>query len=134
MREADPVGAYVAAQPESVRDVLVRVRAVIRKALPGAEESITYAIPTYKQGGVAVVYFAAWKAHYAIYPVSDAIRAALADALEGHVLRKDTLRLAYDARVPEGLIARIAKARAKEVREATKPTRARPSATKARRG
>jgi uncharacterized protein YdhG (YjbR/CyaY superfamily) len=42
------VDEYIASQPETVQGVLERVRNTIRKALPGAEEVISYKIPTYK--------------------------------------------------------------------------------------
>ena len=40
------VDQYIAAQPEATRPILERVRAIIRKTLPGAEETISYQIPT----------------------------------------------------------------------------------------
>lgn len=33
------VDDYIAAQPESIRDTLQRIRAILRKALPSAEEA-----------------------------------------------------------------------------------------------
>src|SRR5579859_3319304 len=42
------VDDYIAAQPEPVRRVLELVRSTVRKALPGAEEVISYQIPAYK--------------------------------------------------------------------------------------
>src|ERR1700760_511427 len=67
------VDAYIAAQPENVHATLERVRRAVRKALPGSDEVISYNIPTYKLDGRAVVYFAAWKQHYSIYPVGAAL-------------------------------------------------------------
>ena len=64
------VGHYIAAQPEAVQEVLELVRGAIRKALPGAEEAISYQMPAYKLRGETVIYFAGWKHHYSIYPVS----------------------------------------------------------------
>jgi hypothetical protein len=48
------VDAYIAAQPETSQAVLTRVRTAIRKALPAADEVISYQMPTYKQHGKAV--------------------------------------------------------------------------------
>ena len=45
-----------------MRAILQRVRSTIRKAVPGAEEAISYQIPTYKLHGGHVVYFAGWSA------------------------------------------------------------------------
>jgi uncharacterized protein YdhG (YjbR/CyaY superfamily) len=42
------VTAYIARFPPGVQRVLKRVRRIVRKGVPGAEESISYQIPTYK--------------------------------------------------------------------------------------
>jgi uncharacterized protein YdhG (YjbR/CyaY superfamily) len=42
------VEEYIDSQPEAVQDVLDRVRSTIRRAVPGAEELISYQIATYK--------------------------------------------------------------------------------------
>jgi uncharacterized protein YdhG (YjbR/CyaY superfamily) len=47
-----------------------RVRRIIRRAIPGAEERISYQIPTYTLQDRAVIYFAGWKEHYSFYPVT----------------------------------------------------------------
>jgi len=68
--ESTTVDHYLATQPESARPVLERVRTAIRKAAPKAEESISYKIPTYELNGSPLIYFAGWKKHYSLYPVS----------------------------------------------------------------
>ena len=55
------VDQYLKAQPPHVRDVLQRVRAVLKEALPDAQEGISYQIPVLRQQGAAVIYFAGWK-------------------------------------------------------------------------
>ena len=76
------VDKYIAAQPKAVQSRLTRVRSTIRKAVPGAEETIWYGIPTFKQHGRPVIYFAGWSQHYSIYPSSDRLVAAFKDALD----------------------------------------------------
>lgn len=114
MPDYESVSAYLAAQPPDVRRVLTQVRAAIRKALPQARETISYKIPTYEVGGKPVVYFAAWKRHYSIYPISAGVQRALQTVLAGCDVEKGTVRFAFDAPVPTALIARIAKLRAAE--------------------
>jgi uncharacterized protein YdhG (YjbR/CyaY superfamily) len=63
-RDFKSVDEYIASQPEAVQGVLECVRSAIRKAVPGAEEVISYKIPTYKLRGSAVIYFAGWKQHF----------------------------------------------------------------------
>lgn len=108
------VDQYLAAQPASVQRTLARVRGAIRKALPGAPETISYQLPTYKLNGRAVIYFAAWKHHYSIYPSTRAVVDALKDDLEPYEVEKGTIRFPLDQPVPVKLIASIAKLRAKE--------------------
>lgn len=111
------VGEYIAAQPEAVQRILRRVRSAIRAAVPRADEVISYKIPTYKLHGDAVLYFAAWKQHYSIYPASERMIAAFKDELASCEVNKGTIRFALSEPVPAKLIGRLAKFRAKEVAE-----------------
>jgi uncharacterized protein YdhG (YjbR/CyaY superfamily) len=113
------VDEYIAAQPETVRDALERVRSTIRKALPGAEEVISYKIPAYRLHGHIVLYFAGWRQHYSLYPTSHAIE-AFEDDLTPYDVAKGTIRFPLSRPVPVKLIERIAKFRAKEVAEREK--------------
>lgn len=109
------VDDYIAAQPKASQPVLERVRQTIRKALPKAEESISYNIPVYKLDGRYVIYFAGWKAHYSIYPAQARLVAAFKKALEPYEINdKGTIRFPLSEPVPVKLIADIAKFRAKE--------------------
>ena len=114
MPKVNSVDEYMALQPEAVRNVLERVRSTIRKALPKAEEVISYQIPTYKLLGRAVISFAGWKQHYALYPATSAF-AAFPKELARYKRSKGTIRFPLSEPVPVGLIARIAKLRAKQV-------------------
>lgn len=111
------VDDYIAAQLEAHRAILSRVRGVIRKALPKAEEVISYTIPAYKLDGKVVIYFAGWKAHYSIYPAGEKLAAAFKKELAPYKLSKGTIRFPLTEKVPSTLIARIAKFRAKEAAE-----------------
>ncbi len=107
------VGAYLAALPEPARLVLTEVCAVIDTALPRAVAGISYKIPTWKIDGRMVIYCAAWQKHYAIYPVSAALLAAIGVGDSGLEVEKGTIRFGYGAPVPVDLIQRIAIFRAK---------------------
>lgn len=109
------VDEYIASQPEVLRPLLARVRSALRKAVPGAEETISYQIPAYKLDGVAVIYFAGWKEHIALYPASRHVVATLARELASHEVSKGTIRFSLGAPLPLRLIERIAKLRAEEV-------------------
>jgi uncharacterized protein YdhG (YjbR/CyaY superfamily) len=111
----DTVEEYIAAQPEAVRKTLERVRDAIRRALPKAEEMISYNMPTYKVGGEAVLHFAGWKKHFSLYPVKGAVVAAFRSDLASYQLDRGTLRIPFSERIPVDLIKRIARFRAADV-------------------
>ena len=123
------IEAYLAALGEAQRAALTRVVAAIRKGLPNAEESISYGIPTFKIDGRAVIYCAAFTGHYAVYPATTTLVAALGDALAPYEYNgKGTIRFPLDARVPAALITRIARLRAAE--DAARQPRRRTAAKK----
>lgn len=111
---ASSVDEYVAAQPAALRPVLERVRAIIRDAVPGAEERISYGMPAYRLAGSTILFFAGWKNHYALYPGNARLVAALGEELAPYGVSKGTIRFPLDEPVPEGLIRRIARIRAEE--------------------
>ena len=108
------VDEYIASQPEDVQGILGRVRGAIRKAVPEAEEVISYQIPAYKLNRRIVLYFAGWKKHYSLYPATKRLVAAFQEELAPYeVNNKGTIRFPLSQRVPVRLIGRIAKFRAK---------------------
>jgi uncharacterized protein YdhG (YjbR/CyaY superfamily) len=109
------VNEYIATKPKDVQAILKRVRSTIRKAVPAAEEGISYQLPAYKLNGVPLLYFAAWKKHYSLYPASDALVAAFKNELAQCELSKGTIRFPLSEPVPSNLIERIAKFRADQL-------------------
>ncbi len=111
---AKDVATYIAGFPRPVQTILKRVRAIVRNAIPGADESISYQIPTYKLKGRPVIYFAAFKEHYSIYPSNTRLVAAFKEELERYEKSKGTIRFPLTEPVPVKLIDAIAKFRANE--------------------
>jgi uncharacterized protein YdhG (YjbR/CyaY superfamily) len=102
---------------------LQRVRATIRKALPAAEEVISYQIAAYRLHGGVVIYFAGFQHHYSIYPANARLVAAFkGDLAPYEVNNKGTIRFPLFEPVPAKLIAGIAKFRAKEAAAHRKPS------------
>ena len=110
------VDDYIASQPPSAQPILQRVRSAIRKALPAAEEVISYQIPAYRLHGGVVIYFAGFKEHFSIYPATAPLIKAMKDDLAPYEYNnKGTIRFPL-AKPPVGLIGRIAKFRAQEAK------------------
>jgi uncharacterized protein YdhG (YjbR/CyaY superfamily) len=130
--EFKSVDEYIALQPEAVRTLLERVRGAIRKGVPDAEEMISYKIPTYKLRGRPVIYFAGWKQHYSLYPVTSGVLAEFGEELAPYEVNKGTIRFPLSAPVPVKLIERIAKLRAKEAAAGEKRKAAAPKKRQAR--
>jgi uncharacterized protein YdhG (YjbR/CyaY superfamily) len=62
----------------------------IRKAVPGAQEVISYKMPTYTLCGSRLLYFAAWAQHYSIYAATERVVDAFADELASYQADKGT--------------------------------------------
>jgi len=110
---------YIASFPEDVQEILQKVRTTIRKAAPGAEETISYQIPTFKLNGTYLIYFAGFKNHISLYPAprgAEEFKKELA-AYEGG---KGTVRFPLDKRIPFDLIKRIVKYKVQESQEKAK--------------
>jgi uncharacterized protein YdhG (YjbR/CyaY superfamily) len=114
------VDEYIASRPPAVQRALERVRSAIRKAVPEAQEAISYQIPAYKMHGRTVIYFAGWSQHYSLYPASDRLVAAFKDELARYEVSKGTIRFPLSEPIPVHLIGRIAKFKMKEAAERAK--------------
>src|SRR5262245_47527817 len=120
------VEEYIKGFPRPTQAMLQRVRSAIRKALPAAEEAISYDMPTYKLDGRAVMHFAGWKQHYSLYGSTRQLDATFKDDLASYEVNgKGTIRFPLSEPGPERLIARLAKFRAKEAAEHQKTKAAR---------
>ena len=118
---ATPIDDYIARFPPAVRKILREVRATIRKAAPGAVQSLSYRIPTFKLDGRPVVYFAGFKSHIGLYPPVKG--ATLKKAVARYAGEKGNLRFPLDEAIPHALISRIVKSRMNEA--TAQPTRKR---------
>lgn len=115
------VDGYIEAQPPVAQPVLKQVRAIVCGAIPQAEEVISYKIPAYKLQGEVVIYFAGWKKHFSLYPATKTVLQAFKKELAAREVNQSTIRFALSDPVPEKLIARIVKFRAKEVSARKEP-------------
>src|SRR5687767_4622557 len=68
VQKAKNIDDYISGFPEDTQKALEQVRATIRKAAPEAEETISYAIPTFTINKKYLVYFAGFKSHIGFYP------------------------------------------------------------------
>jgi uncharacterized protein YdhG (YjbR/CyaY superfamily) len=107
------IDEYIATFPADIQARLEAVRATIRAAAPGAEERISYQMPTFMQNG-KLVYFAAWKNHISLYPASGSTTQAFADELSKYEVAKGTIKFPTSQPLPLDLIDKIVRFRVNE--------------------
>ena len=102
--------------PESRRGA-AKLRDTIRTAAPDAVEVFSSGIPGFRFDGRPLVWYAAWKEHYSLYPLTPGIRSALGSELDKYETSKGTIRLPMTKRIPVTLVKRLVKARVAELRK-----------------
>ena len=98
---------YISEQNEDIRPRLNMIYSTIRKAIPDAEERISWGMPTFRKRR-NIIHFAAGKYHIGIYPGPEAIE-AFADRLTDYKTSKGAIQLPNNKELPLELIAEIAR-------------------------
>ena len=100
------VDDYISSFPSDVQIVLEEVRRTIHSAVPGAEETISYQIPTITLGGKSLVYFAGWKQHISVYPLPE-MDQDFEQEIAPYKAGKGTLRFPLGEPMPHQLIKKL---------------------------
>jgi len=115
-RKFETIDEYIESFPEKVQSVLGKLRDIIRKAAPGAVESISYEMPTYKIDGKRLVYFSAWKNHIGFYSIPKG-NESFTKELSPYEGPKGSLRFPLEKPIPYDLVRKIVAFRMKEIHE-----------------
>jgi uncharacterized protein YdhG (YjbR/CyaY superfamily) len=105
------IDAYLASLPPDQRRALHHLRAQIARLVPDAVETINYGMPAFKLHGQALMWFAGWKRHCSIYPLTDSFLQAHADAVKGYGRTRGSLHFTPAAPLPEALVEALVLAR-----------------------
>jgi uncharacterized protein YdhG (YjbR/CyaY superfamily) len=106
---------YLASLDEPKRSTLEALRKTIIEIVPGAEQGISYAVPTFKVQGKAVAGFAAFKNHLSYVPHSGSVLASLQDDTAPYETSKGSLKFAVDKPLPKRLVKKLISARMREL-------------------
>ena len=112
---AKDIDSYIEEQPEDTRAVLKEILLTIKKAVPEAEEVISYQMPALKFHQI-LAWFATFKKHYTIFFPGNVLK-EFKDDLKPYELIKSGagFKIPHGHPIPDQLIARLARARAREI-------------------
>jgi uncharacterized protein YdhG (YjbR/CyaY superfamily) len=119
------VDAYIRQAPKDVQEKLQAMRACIRKAAPGATESLKYGIPAFSYRTMLVAY-AAFQNHIGLYPTSSGV-AAFSKELSKYHTARGSIQFPLDQPLPLPLVRKITLFRVKENFKTTGKRRTRKS-------
>ena len=106
----NPVDDYISKQPGDIRLILNKVRELVLRNAPAAEELISYGMPAYKLNGKPLVYFAAQKGHLGFYATPSG-HEKFSEQLSGYKHGKGSVQFPYSEPVPYDLIEEMVKYR-----------------------
>jgi uncharacterized protein YdhG (YjbR/CyaY superfamily) len=103
--------AYIAAAPEPFRPALTRLRAILARALPDAEEMVAYGMPGFRVGDDVVASYAAFSRQCGLYVRAHAVTAH-ADEIAAAGLKATKTGITFTPRtpLPDDLVERLVRA------------------------
>jgi uncharacterized protein YdhG (YjbR/CyaY superfamily) len=105
---------YLSKAPTQTLDILKKLRSMVKKMVPEAEEAMSYQIPTFKVNGKNFIHFAGFENHVGVYPGPSDINDEI-PGLKKHQSSKGTLKFPLSEAFPYDLIERLVKIKAKKL-------------------
>jgi uncharacterized protein YdhG (YjbR/CyaY superfamily) len=109
---ASDMDEYIAGFPPEVQVILQKIRGTIKAAAPDAQETISYAMPTFTLKG-NLVHFGAYKKHIGFYPTPSGTE-HFQEQISAYKAAKGSIQFPLDQPIPYDLISEIVKFRVQE--------------------
>src|SRR5687768_1323350 len=106
---AEQVREYLREMPVEARKYLKQIRAIVRELAPDAVESFSYRMPGYRLNDRVFLYYAGFKNHVSLFPMTAAIRKANAAALKGYKTSAGTVQFPLDRPLSVSLVKGLIK-------------------------
>lgn len=116
MSKPETIEAYLETIPVEAIEAVHKIRQVIQKAAPKAEEGLSYGIGGFKQNGKYFIYYSGYKKHASIYPAPRG-HEDFEEELSHYKGGKGTVQFPLDKPLPTALIKRIVLFRLRENEE-----------------
>jgi uncharacterized protein YdhG (YjbR/CyaY superfamily) len=99
-----------------VRSELERVRTIVKRVVPDAEEAISYGMPAFRYRKKYLIAFAPFKDHMSVFPGASPITELQAE-LKSFKQSKGTIQFTKDHPLPESVIRALMEVRIKEIED-----------------
>ncbi len=116
MKKITTVDKYISSYPKDVQIIMEKIRHIIKDVIPNIEEEISYGMPSYRLNGKYLMYFAAWKNHFGLYP-NPSNNSIIKKELKDYKQSKGAIQFPYDRPFPYDLLKKILKYRVEEIKK-----------------
>ena len=114
------IDEYLATVEPAKRTALERIRTLAKKAVPEAEEIISYRMPTLTYRGKPFLGFDAHTKHIGIYPFSGRVIEALGETLRDYQTTKGAIRVPLEKPISEETLFAVIECRLEAIRAANR--------------
>jgi uncharacterized protein YdhG (YjbR/CyaY superfamily) len=106
---------YLATVPDAQRVELERIRQLVRRAVPEAQEATSYGMPAFKYKKRPLLGLRAGKNHLSVFPFSPEAIDAARGALAGFDVSKGTVRFTLERPIPDPALELLLRHRMSEI-------------------
>ena len=113
-KKPETIDQYIDDFPPDVQKRMQKIRLLINKAAPQAEEKISYSIPAFFLDGKYFLYFAGYKNHIGMYPIPSGNKLLAKEFASYKTSGKGAIQFQHVKPLPVELIRQIIDVRLKE--------------------